>query len=434
MAFNLGYKSRSWSSTTTRPNLSSTSLESTSLPHHPNDQQPAFVPNNISPRQSPTTRQHSKQGHVRNISAKQLKFTYNNPDGLGSKNPTTANVSAHSSLTSRSGSLHGEMKQQQEEESRLTRCNDNALQCIYKLLLSSVKYWDDDWRARRGLEPYTHMLNFYLGILLLFWFVCGYLLTGLSMVGQYQCVGLDTYYTQEQCLVHQGIAVQYSLEGYVATHWIPFRVSTINATTGNTMVTNVTGVSGGWMFIDRFPMPPTHGQITHVPVGQSVFSNQVAFSEEQAFDYLDEHLGQTFPCLVPTSRSDGDSNSVLIEAKDRATTDCSTVGMYPYAWAIEDLLKAGTLRNQSTCNIDGNNIDVGRSSVGDIDYQHQLIVSNEVGRLTSTADEKFANAGTGVVVVDDFRCSTSHSNIISNVALTTFVVFFFVFFFIFFLF
>ena len=50
---------------------------------------------------------------------------------------------------------------------------------------------------------------------------------------------------------------------YVDTHWIPLRVSTTNNQTGQ-IISNVTGVFGGWIFIDRFPMPPAHGRLTNV--------------------------------------------------------------------------------------------------------------------------------------------------------------------------
>ena len=181
---------------------------------------------------------------------------------------------------------------------------------------------------------------------------------------------------------------------YVDTHWIPLRVSTTNNQTGQ-IISNVTGVFGGWIFIDRFPMPPAHGRLTNVrqsfvfdllsiniisstlicltfkltdmfvlvvmsslslishlsslslslsslslsfpftqvPAGQSIFSNDVAVDESMAFQFRDSLVGNTYPCLVPKGAS-------IVQETERDRSDCSS-GMYPYEWAMNDLLKNG---------------------------------------------------------------------------------------------
>jgi hypothetical protein len=163
------------------------------------------------------------------------------------------------------------------------------------------------------------MLNFYLAVVLLFFFVSGLTLGGLAVVGQYPCLDMDEKYSQQECVVHDGVVAQYSLEGYVDTHWILLRVSAKESATGH-VTSNVTGVVGGWIFIDRFPMPPLHGLLTKVPDGQSIFSNDVAISEEMAFEFRDSLVGHTYPCLVPRPVSGGD---LLVNEIDKKSVDCS---------------------------------------------------------------------------------------------------------------
>jgi hypothetical protein len=304
-------------------------------------------------------------------------------------------------------------------------CYENFLQCTYKFLLTSVKYWDDDWRLKRGLEPYDHMLNFYLSVALLWFFTCGFTMTGLSFVGQYGCVGLEQTYEQQECFVHEGVAVQYSLEGYVDTHWVPLRVSAFDSKTGS-IIANVTGVVGGWMFIDRFPMPPVHGRITAAPPGESVFSNDVAVNAEQAFKFLDNHLGKVFPCIVPKPSSS--SFGAFVDSKDRKRIDCTstgclpaTNGMYPFDWALEDLLSLGKFRHDmAVCDLNSrsstktnNNANVGTSpsssssdathifaNNSNVNYDHQLIIASlDENRQVKYGMDEYVNAG------DEFACS-----------------------------
>lgn len=79
-----------------------------------------------------------------------------------------------------------------------------------------MSYLDSDWRERRGLLPCRHMLNFYLAVILLFFWVSGFTFGGLAIVGQYPCVHFQESYEQHECYVHDGVVAQYSLEGCVS--------------------------------------------------------------------------------------------------------------------------------------------------------------------------------------------------------------------------
>ncbi len=255
-------------------------------------------------------------------------------------------------------------------------CVDRCLSCVFCVVLLNVPFFDDDWRAARRLPPLVHLWNFWVAAAGLLCLVLGITALGLSYIGQYPVVDLPDLYAERTCTVHGGNIVQYSLEGYVDTHWVPLRVSVLEAPNSSSVsssslppapsssssggggqdggeprgpVANVTGVSGGWIWLDRFPMPPLNGRITAVPDHESIFSNDVAVSVDLAVAFLDGLVGAELPCLVPK-----DARVLDAGARDASSSssygddDYCSPGLYPYAWAMGDLEKTGSFQ-ASTC-------------------------------------------------------------------------------------
>ena len=343
---NLKHRTRSWSLSSTPPALPS------SL-HQPSDSFPL-------PEQG-GGRPNSQRITTPSISPKRLKYTF----GTSSTN---------SNLT-----------QEQQEQQEQRSCVEAFLQCLYRVVFHHVVYLDEDWRAARGLDPCTHMWNFYISVFLLFITVCGITLGGLALVGQYDCLRFDELYSQQECTVNGAVIVQYSLEGYVNTHWIPLRVSMLNPETGEN-ISNVTGVAGGWIVIDRFPMPPVNGLITLVPENELIFTNNVAVSVEKANEFRSSLMHRQFPCLVPKPIGK------IVENKDRISLD--VFGMYPYSWAIDDLLQTMQYRNE-TCSstLFSSSSSFINEDVGSVIEWNDGSQSDIIGAHHSNAGETFASKG-----------------------------------------
>ena len=236
---------------------------------------------------------------------------------------------------------------------------DRCVDFFYHLLLNNVPFLEDDWRAARELERCEILWNFWIAIFGLMACSLGTTIIGLAFVGQNPVLYLASTYKEYHCSVSGGDIVQYSLEGYVESHWVPLQVTVLNASdsssglsrssssvsapsSSHALLANVTGVSGGWAFLDRFPMPPVHGRITDVPTFESFYSNDVGMSEDVARSWVDNHIGRVFPCLVPT-------NLQLVNDEERYANECSPTGLYPFAWTLEDLLTKGSFKYDKAC-------------------------------------------------------------------------------------
>lgn len=232
---------------------------------------------------------------------------------------------------------------------------ERFVEIFFHLLLNSLPFLDDNWRAQRDLKRCEILWNFWIAICGLMGITGGTTIIGLALVGQEPVLALASTYDEYQCYVSGGDVVQYSMEGYVESHWMPLKVSVLNVSqtitnsqtsssfTHATMA-NVTGVSGGWVYLDRFPMPPVHGRITDVPESESFYSNNVGMAESVARSWVNNHTGRVFPCLVP-------SNLRPVTEEDRNADSCSPAGLYPFEWALEDLLTKGVFKNDETCAV-----------------------------------------------------------------------------------
>ena len=347
------------------------------------------------------TRRQSQQNSP-STTAKRLKYAF------GSANRQT-NSSSMTPSSSDSYQSHHHNSNKNKNKNNLFKCIDLILSYIYQVVLTPISYLDQDWRAARGLRPLNYMYNHTISIVLLFFMVFGVTLGGLAIVGQSKCLNFDQKYSQQKCIVHEGVTAEYSLEGYVDTHWVPMRVSTIDAVTNEILVSNVTGVAGGWIMIDRFPMPPINGQITHVPDGESIFSNNVEFTVEKANEFRQQFINKTFDCLVPLPTSHivdmkfrnhgcSEINQGIKPiaggggASDDANENDNSNGLYPYKWAIEDLLKNMEYQNRTT--------STGMSTSGCTSKNTDSLVYKTNAYSGNTFDSEKTNAYSG----DTFAC------------------------------
>ena len=77
-----------------------------------------------------------------------------------------------------------------------------------------------------------------------------------------------------------GDIVQYSLEGYVESHWVPLQVTVLDPRDNiSVLAANVTGVSGVDLAGSRFPMLPVHGLHYRCAPSESIYSNNVAMKK-----------------------------------------------------------------------------------------------------------------------------------------------------------
>lgn len=224
---------------------------------------------------------------------------------------------------------------------------ERFLELLFQLLFNNIPYLDDQWRASRQLERCEILWGFWVAVFGLLTLTVGTTVIGLAVVGQEQVLALPSTYKEYQCSVSSGDIVEYSLEGYVESHWVPLQVSVLDPHDNTSVLAaNVTGVSGGWILLDRFPMPPVHGRITDVPPSESIYSNNVAMEKNVAFQWVDNHVGRVFPCLVPSSLE-------LVAEKERITDGCSPAGLYPFSWALDDLLTKGSFEYDLACSHSG---------------------------------------------------------------------------------